>query len=237
MGDPKKARKKYRTPGHPWQKARLEEEDGLAKEYGIKNKKEIWKMNTILSSFTNQSKKLVTLLTKQAEQDKLNLLKKLKKMGLLNESQDFDDILNLVVKDIMERRLQTLVHRKGLAKTMTQARQMIVHSHIMVGDKKIESPSYLVDVAEEPKIKFVGKSPFASEDHPERKVKEEMPKKPKAKESEEASKKDEKKSESKKGSKNDVKKADKKEADKKEADKKEAEKPAEKKEVKEEKKE
>jgi len=174
MGDPRKSRKKYRTPSHPWQKTRLDEENQLAIEYGLKNKQEIWKMDSILKNFTNQSKKLVTLTTKQAENEKLNLIKKLKTLGLLKESQGFEDILNLAIKDVMERRLQTLVHRKGLAKTMKQARQLIIHSHIIVNNKKITSPSYLIKIGEEKKIGFVPKSSFSSPDHPERIIKEKM---------------------------------------------------------------
>ena len=142
MGDPRKARKKYKTPSHPWQKDRLEEETKLAEEYGLKNKEEIWKMDSFLKNFTNQTKKLVTLTSKQAEKEKLNLIKKLKTLGLLKSNQDFENILNLTIRDIMERRLQTLVHRKGLAKTMKQARQLIIHSHINIDEKRKHSTSY-----------------------------------------------------------------------------------------------
>lgn len=177
MGSPRKARKKYRTPSHPWQKERLKEETKLAIDYGLKNKEEIWRMNSILTNFTNQSKKLVTLMTKQAEKEKLNLIKKLKSLGLLKENSGFEDILNLTINDIMERRLQTIVHRKGLAKTMKQSRQVITHSHIIIGDKKIKSPSYLIDIGEESKINFSPKSSFSSLDHPERKIEEKLQKK------------------------------------------------------------
>jgi small subunit ribosomal protein S4 len=193
MGDPRKARKKYRTPGHPWKKERLEEENQLAIEYGLKNKKEIWIMNTILSNYAQKSKKLVTMFSVQAEKEKLQLIKKLKKLALLKESDGFEDILSITIKDIMERRLQTLVHRKGLAKTMKQARQFIVHSHIMVGDKKIKSPSYLLSVEEESKIGFISKSALASLDHPERKINEKLSVK-KKKVSESKDKKDSSKS-------------------------------------------
>jgi len=172
MGDPKKQRKKYKSPSHPWQKARLEDESKLAIEYGLKNKKEIWKMVSILKNFTNQSKKLVTLTTKRAETDKLSLIKKLKSLNLLKENQGFEEILNLTVREIMERRLQTIVHRKGLAKSTKQARQLINHAHIMIGDKKITSPAYLVNIAEESKISFTSGSSFSDPEHPERVVKE-----------------------------------------------------------------
>ena len=200
MGDPRKARKKYRTPSHPWRKERLEEENKLAIEYGLKNKEEIWKMDSLLSNITNQSKKLVTLISGQAEKEKLNLIKKLKSLGLLKENQGFEDILNLNIKNIMERRLQTLVHRKGLAKTMKQSRQFITHYHIMVGNKRITSPAYLVKVEEESKISFTGKSALASVDHPERVIQEKAPVKKKAEK-----KGDKKKEKPKKGAKSEKK--------------------------------
>ncbi|TKJ17634.1 30S ribosomal protein S4 [Candidatus Woesearchaeota archaeon B3_Woes] len=192
MGDPRKARKKYKTPSHPWQKARLEEETKLAEEYGLKNKEEIWKMDSFIKNFTNQSKKLVTLVSKQAEKEKLNLIKKLKTLGLLKQNQGFENILNLTIRDVMERRLQTLVHRKGLAKTMKQARQLIIHSHINIGDQRITSPSYLINIDEEKKISFASKSAFSSPDHPERVIKELKAKK-KTEEKEEKKPKAEKK--------------------------------------------
>lgn len=191
MGDPRKARKKYKTPSHPWQKARLDEESELVNEYGLKNKKEIWKMNSILANFTNQSKKLVAIQTKQADLEKINLIKKLKSYGLLEENQTFEDILNLTVKDIMEKRLETLVHRKGLAKTMKQSRQLITHSHIMVGNKTITAPSFLVTKPLENSISFCEESPLANPDHAERIVKEDTkPKKKEDKEKVESKKED-----------------------------------------------
>jgi small subunit ribosomal protein S4 len=199
MGDPRKSRKKYKTPSHPWQKQRLDIESKLATDYGLKNKKDVWKMNSILKNFTNQSKKLVTLRTKQAEVEKLNLIKKLKSLGLIKENQGFEEILNLTIKDVMERRLQSFVHRKGLARTMKQSRQMITHEQIMVADKKITSPSYLVNIAEESKIQFSPTSPFFNSDHPELVIK-------KTEKASPAKKKEDKKADNKKPIKKDSKK-------------------------------
>jgi len=98
----------------------------------------------------------------------------LKKLGLLKENQGFEEILNLNITSVMERRLQTIVHRKGFAKTMKQARQLITHSHIMINNKKIKSPSYLVDTEKEKSVGFAQKSSFSSSEHPERAVKEKV---------------------------------------------------------------
>jgi len=140
MGDPRKARKKYSTPRHPWEKLRIEHEAELTKTYALQTKKEIWKMNSTLKGFKDQAKKLASLTSKQAEKETKQLFDRLKRMGLLKEVT-MDAILNLKVEDIMERRLQTITVKKGLAKTIKQARQFITHRHIRIGEKVITSPS------------------------------------------------------------------------------------------------
>ncbi len=195
MGDPRKTRKKYDTPQHPWQKERMDQESVFLKEYGLKNKKEIWKMNYILRSFALQAKKLISLKSKQAEKEKELLLEKLKVLGLLPATARIEDVLGLSLKDILERRLQTKVFRNDLAKSIKQSRQFIVHHHIFVGDKKITSPSYLVKVNEEAQLTFASKSPYFDVEHPERNVvKEEIKeKKPKKEETKKVIKKGNKK--------------------------------------------
>lgn len=180
MGDPKKIRRKYSTPSHPWQKVRIEEEIVLKREYGLKNKKEIWIMDSMLKNFRNQVKRLYTMGGKQAEIEKEQIKTKLLSLGLLKSESSLDTILGLGVKDIMERRLQTILLRKNLARSMNQARQFIVHRHIIIAGKKITSPSYLVKIGEEAQISFVDSSAFADPNHPER-YEEETPMKKKEK--------------------------------------------------------
>ena len=88
--------------------------------------------------------------------------------NLLSENAVLEDILGLSMKDLCERRIQTVVLKKNLARSIKQARQFITHEHILVGDRKITSPSYLVNDAEELMIKFSDSSSLVSEDHPER---------------------------------------------------------------------
>lgn len=170
MGDPRKIRRKYEGPKHPWKKARIEEEKEIVKKYAPKNKKELWKMGTILKNFKHQAKKLSSLNTLQGEKETKQLLKKLNRMGLLKEGDNLASILVLTLENIMERRLQTLVFRKGLSRSIKQARQFITHGHIMVNSRVITSPSYLVLLPEEPTISFQEHSSFASADHPERQI-------------------------------------------------------------------
>ncbi len=154
MGQPRKIRKKYSTPRHPWQKTRIDEEKNLRKEYGVKNKKEIWKMASMLRGFTTQAKKLAIDTTPQGLRERENLLNKLRAYGLVGSDAPLDAILTLTTRDIMNRRLQTLAHKKGLANTVKQARQFITHKHVTVSGKKVSSPSYLLTLEEEPTIAF-----------------------------------------------------------------------------------
>ena len=172
MGDPRKKRKKYETPKHPWQGSRIQIEKEILTKYGLKNKKEIWKMQSILRKQSSQVKKLATLTTEQGKKEKEKLIKKLFKLGLVKSNAQLDDVLNLTVKDILERRLQTILVQKKLAGTMKQSRQFITHHHILVNNKLITSPSYLVLSDEEDKINFKGKSSLSKEEHPERVKKE-----------------------------------------------------------------
>ncbi|MBT5271966.1 30S ribosomal protein S4 [Candidatus Woesearchaeota archaeon] len=172
MGDPKKPKKKYNAPTHPWNKERIEAEKILTREYGLKNKKEIWRMNSLLKNFSKQAKMSIITKTKQGELENQNLLKRLTKLGLIKSGGQIDDILSLTIRDICERRLQTLVVKKGFARSVKQARQFIVHRHIKLGDKKVTAPSYLVSTEEEAAMTFSENSNLANEEHPERSIQE-----------------------------------------------------------------
>ena len=172
MGSPKKQRKKFSAPSHPWQKERILKEQELVREYGLKRKYEIWKMSSILKNFTIQAKNLITTKTTQSEKERSQLLKKLSSLGLINQNAKIEDVLSLTLKDVMERRLQTLLYRKHMARTIKQARQFIVHQQVAVGDKKITAPSYLVPLSQENSIQFAPGSAFIDTNHPERIVDE-----------------------------------------------------------------
>jgi small subunit ribosomal protein S4 len=168
MGDPKKLRKKYSTPSHPWQKLRIDEEKILMKEYGFKNKKELWKLNSRLKKYKSQVKSLISKHDPDSLKKKNELINRLKGYNLLPENAILEDVLAISMKDLCERRLSTIVYKKNLARSVKQARQFITHEHISIGDKKITSPSYIVSHGEELMIKLSDNSPISSEDHPER---------------------------------------------------------------------
>ncbi len=168
MGDPKRLRKRFDTPAHPWRRARIESEKEITYTYGLKNKQEIWKMQTILKTFAASAKRLIAASGKQADLEKKQLFARLERLGLLTKGAKLEDILEIRLEDVLNRRLQTVVQKRKLAHSAKQARQFITHQHIQVGEKCITSPSYLVKAEEEQKIGFVVKSPMFSESHPER---------------------------------------------------------------------
>jgi len=133
MGSPKKQRKKFSAPSHPWQKERILKEQGLVREYGLKRKYEIWKMSPILKNFTSQAKNLITAKTTQSEKERSQLLKKLSSLGLINQNAKIEDVLSLTLKDVMERRLQTLVYRKKMANSMQNDSTPLPHYGLLSG--------------------------------------------------------------------------------------------------------
>lgn len=152
MGDPRKQRKSYDTPSHPWRKERIEKEKELVRKYGLKNKRDIWKAESRLRNIRRIARNLLASHGEQAKLEEEKLMAKLQKLGLLKGEADLDSVLGLNIEDILERRLQSLVHRKGLARSPKHARQLVVHGHIRVGGRRIKSPSYLVPVEQEETI-------------------------------------------------------------------------------------
>jgi len=166
MGDIKKQKKKYDPPAHLWQANVLAEERIIMKDYGLKNKRELWKFRSLLRGFRKQTKLLSARQSEQAKKEKRLLTEKLIKLGLVDKGAKLEDILGLDLKQILDKRLQTQVLKLNLAKTANQARQFIVHGHIAVNNQKVSVPSYLVKVND--KVSFLGTSTLAKEDHPER---------------------------------------------------------------------
>lgn len=168
MGDPKKQRKKYSKPLKMWNTDRIKRESTLVKDYGLKNKKEIWKLNHILKNYQIQAKRLLASDGKQEAIEEKQLMSKLSSFGLVNPSDDLNAILGLSVKDFLNRRLQSVVFNKKMARSLKQARQMVTHEHISVSGNKITIPSYLVSIEEENFIEHSFDSPFNRNDHPEK---------------------------------------------------------------------
>jgi small subunit ribosomal protein S4 len=156
MGDPRKKRKQYQTPRKAFQKERIEKERDLKKVYGLKNKRELFRAETIIRGKRATARKLLALGLENRLKREKELLDSLKKLGILNASPTLDDVLVLTPETLLERRLQTIVWRKGFANTPKQARQFIVHGHIAVDGKRLDKPSYIVQADEDNKISWYG---------------------------------------------------------------------------------
>lgn len=160
MGDPKKPKKKWEGPRHPWRKEVLMEELRLLGMYGLRNKRELWRAKTLVRNIRHRARALLATPKEVRESMEKALLNKLYKMGLISENASLEDVLGLRVEDLLERRLQTIVYRKGLAKTIYQARQLIVHGHIAIAGRRVTSPGYIVSREEEDLIDYAPTSPF-----------------------------------------------------------------------------
>ncbi len=69
---------------------------------------------------------------------------------------------NLLI--LLERRLDNVVYRLGFANSRAQARQLVRHGHILVNNKKVNIPSYLVNIGDEIAIKEKSREiPFIKE--------------------------------------------------------------------------
>ncbi len=153
MGDPRRLKKKYSVPRRIWDSDRIKEERKLVEDYGLKNIKEVWIAKEKLRKIRRESRKLLGT-TGSAEEELKGLLSRVKRMGFTEEGASLDDLLALTPKSILERRLQTIVYKHGLARSLRQARQLITHGFISIGGKKVSTPSYLLPVDKEEKISY-----------------------------------------------------------------------------------
>lgn len=144
MGDPKKPRKKYKTPRHPWRSDQLSQELYLVGTYGLRNKRELWKAQTELSRIRKNARAILAGSPEVRTKREGEFLASLTRIGVIGPEPTLDDVLTLTVEDLLERRLQTVVWRMGLTKTPYQARQMIAHGHIAVGNRSVMVPGYMV---------------------------------------------------------------------------------------------
>ena len=160
MGDPKLSRKLWKKPKRPLNYDLMMEELKILGTFGLKTKRELWKANTELSRLRLQARSLLALRQEDREQKEPILINSLSKIGLVDKNSTLDDVLNLQVADLLSRRLQTIVQRKLYFKTPYQARQAIVHGHIMIGERVVTIPSYTVKIDEEPNIRLTVESQF-----------------------------------------------------------------------------
>ena len=163
MGDPRKSKKTFHRPRRIWTADQLNAELYIIGSYGLRNKRELWKAQSEVARFRNQSRALLALPSELRAEKETQLLGFLNRLGLVNESATLDDVLNLKIEDLLERRLQTIVMKKGGTKSPHQARQIVVHGHVSLGDRIVNIPGYLVRREEEPSITLLHTSGVASQ--------------------------------------------------------------------------
>ena len=149
MGDPRRFRNKTERPKKLWDVDRLSHDKALKIEYGLKNMRELWRATAELKKYRREARRLLSVTEEDRRDDAKKILKKLARLGLLKEGSVIDDVLSLEVRVVLERRLQTIVLRKGLALSTVQSRQLITHGFIAIHGKRVTRPGYLVEVDDE----------------------------------------------------------------------------------------
>ena len=149
----KRQRKLYTKPKRPFDKTRIEKENKILKEFGLKNKKEIWKAEAKVKKMREKAKRLISA---NPEEQK-TLFDRLNKLGF--DIKSVGDVLALEVEDYLKRRLETVLISKKLVPSVKTARQLITHKKVLVNGKAVNSPSYIVSRQLEKKISLKESKP------------------------------------------------------------------------------
>ena len=148
MGDPKRLNSLYDVPRMKWNKQRILADRKIMDEYGLTKKKELWKAETVVRNWRKRARLLLAGRTDNFEQRKAELMNKLIKLGIFTKENKIEDVLKLSLSDILDRRLETIAFKQGLAVTIKQARQLITHGHVALNGKKRTIPGSLVMVGD-----------------------------------------------------------------------------------------
>jgi small subunit ribosomal protein S4 len=168
-------KRKFVKPKKSFELSRIQEENSLVEKYGLKNKREIWKTLAKVNYFRKRAMELARASLEEQEV----LFNKLRALGLKIEGTA--DVLDLKPIDLLERRLPTVIAKKGLAQTPKHGRQLVTHKKVLIKGNAIDSPSYLVSLSEENEITLNQKAKkpkpkpieVQTEEKPIEKVKEE----------------------------------------------------------------
>ena len=168
MGDPRRQKKKYVAPKRPFDTERFEQELEFIGSFGLRNKKELWKHKTELSNYRRNARMMLGLPPSERATTEKELVDKLARIGILSAEPTLDRVLDLTLDNLLERRLQTIVFRKGMAASMHHSRQLVTHGHIALDDARVTTPARLITVEEEVRIAYTAKSAMNDQSHPAR---------------------------------------------------------------------
>lgn len=157
----KKLKKQYETPNEGWNEERINREDHLTEEYGLKNKREVYKAQSQLRDLRRQARRLATA---EDETQRKEFLDRVNRLGLIREDDGLEDVLSLSVTDILNRRLQTAVNRRGYSDTANEARQLVVHGHVYIDGQRVSEPGYILTQEEEKQVELVMPEPDEDEE-------------------------------------------------------------------------
>lgn len=150
----KRQKRKFEKPMQPFNKERIEREKGILNQYGLRRKQEIWRAESIIRNLRKRARELAA---KKDKKDEEVLIKKLNDLSLISKEARVEDILTLNIENILDRRLQTIVFKKGIANSLKHARQMIVHGLIAVDSRRAKQPSMLLTSEQESKLSLYKK--------------------------------------------------------------------------------
>jgi small subunit ribosomal protein S4 len=144
MGAPRRNRRNFEKPKDRWNVVRIKNDRELLEQYGLKNMKELWKVQSEISRIRGNARQLLSGASQQGGAME-KIVGRLSKLGVTTANATLDDLLDLKENALLERRLQTIVFRKGLARSINQARQLIVHGFITINGKRVNRPGHMVD--------------------------------------------------------------------------------------------
>ncbi len=154
MGAPRRNRKKYDKPKDMWSLNRITNDNALKEEYGLKNMRELWKVQTDLSKLRSNVRLLLSGSQEHGSAIQGRIVGRLSRYGIAQSDATLDRLLDLNENAFLARRLQTVVFKRGMAKSIRQARQLIVHGFISINGRRVNRPSYLVAKDEEQRIGY-----------------------------------------------------------------------------------
>lgn len=130
-----------------WDSARIQREHALKEKYGLRNLRELWILDSELRRIKQNVRNVLS--GRANEEVGKEIIARLSRYSVAKSDATPDDLLVVDVEALLERRLQTIVLRKGLARTMKQARQLVAHGLISIGGRRVTSPGHQVLASEE----------------------------------------------------------------------------------------